>query len=633
MTRIANPLAIWSLGWIIALLSSDARAEVALPAGEVGTPLFDGETFAGWQGLTDKYWSIEDGMIVAKNNQPNPASTYLLTEKSYRDFRLLLEVRQIRGEKYSTMHSAVCCLGDIIDDSGQKFGFRGPLLMFCQDWGLWDAHGRNRVFPAGHPGPYHPDLEQVGEWNQIEILVRGDRIRVAANGQFAMDFTDSADHLKSSPIGLQLHANRQPQEFRFRNLVLVENPTDAMATIPTVTLPTATPHDVGMSADQLKQVDELMRQSVAEHAIAGGVVMIVRNGHVIMQQAYGKRDIAADKPMEKDTIVRIYSMTKAITTAAAMMLVEEGRIEIDEPVATYLPELAALGVVDGDSTRPARQTMTIADLMRHTSGYCYGDSGVRVCDEAYKKLGMLEREGSNREFQSRLADVPLLFEPGTDWHYGISTDVLGRVVEVVSGLGLDEFLQTRIFAPLRMDDTGFWVPANKVDRFAANYTSDKKGNLTILDDPHTSRYLLKPAFFSGGGGLVSTASDYMRFLLMIEGGGELGGVRLLQPETVALMTSNQLPKNVGWIKFGKEVRTGVGFGFGFNVREEMSDWDPTGRVDEYGWGGAASTHYWISPQDRLIVVTLEQVMPYQWLTELKLKGVIYDAIEKQADGK
>jgi CubicO group peptidase (beta-lactamase class C family) len=271
--------------------------------------------------------------------------------------------------------------------------------------------------------------------------------------------------------------------------------------------------------------------------------------------------------------------------------------------------------------------MTIADLMRHTAGYSYDNSGSAQYDAAFKKLRVIERDIPGDEFQSKLADLPLLFQPGTDWHYGISTDVLGRVVEVVSGLSLAEFFQTRIFAPLGMVDTGFSVPANQVSRFAANYNTDGQGKLTLLDAPQSSRYLETPAFASGGGGLVSTASDYMRFLMMIEAGGTFAGVRLLNPETVALMTINQVPPQVGWIKFGNEVRTGVGFGFGFSVREQSSDWDPDGRLGEYGWGGAASTHYWVSPKDRLIVITLEQVMPYQWLTELMLKGVIYDAIE------
>ncbi len=641
MTRLncLSPF-VMLVGWVI-LLSAPSIADdvthklpsqLKLPDGEIGIELFDGKSLSGWQGITDSYWSVQNGVIVGRNEKPNPASTYLFTEKSYRDFRLLLEVKQTVGANFSTMHSAVCCLGEIIEDNGQAFGFRGPLLMFCRDWGIWDAHRRNRVFPAQHRGVYLPDVERVGDWNQIEILVRGNRIQMAANGKAVMDFTDAEDMLQPSPIGLQLHGNAHPQEFQFRKLVIVENPTDVMASIATTTsqnesLPTASPEDVGMSSAKLNEVDEAMKQSIAENRIAGGVVMIARNGKVVLQRAYGKRDLEADTPMEVDTIMRIYSMTKAITTTAALMLVEEGSIAIEDPVSKYLPQLESVRVVDEEGTQSLTKDVTIADLMRHTAGYSYDNSGSAQYDAAFKKLRVIERDIPSNEFQTKLADLPLLFQPGTDWHYGISTDVLGRVVEVVSGLSLAEFFQQRIFGPLGMVDTGFSVPANRISRFAANYNTDGKGKLTLLDAPQSSRYLESPAFASGGGGLVSTASDYMRFLMMIEAGGTFAGVRLLKPETVTLMTTNQVPPRVGWIKFGNEVRSGVGFGFGFSVREQASDWDPKGRLGEYGWGGAASTHYWISPKDRLIVITLEQVMPYQWLTELKLKGVIYDAIE------
>ncbi|TWU58116.1 serine hydrolase domain-containing protein [Rubripirellula reticaptiva] len=392
-------------------------------------------------------------------------------------------------------------------------------------------------------------------------------------------------------------------------------------------LPVARPGDVGMSASKLAEVDAAMEESIAQNRIAGGVVMVARNGKVVHHQAYGKRDIEADLPMQSDTIVRIYSMTKAITTAAAMMLVEEGKIEVNDPVSKYLPELAEVVVAVDGKVKPAERTMTVADLMRHTAGYSYGATGNATSDQVFRKLNIMDRDATLAQLQTKLGELPLVFEPGSDWLYGISVDVLGRVVEVVSQQPLDEFFQQRIFEPLGMEDTGFFVPADKAARFAANYNSDGKGKLTLGDDPKTSRYHDDPAFLSGGGGLVSTAGDYMRFLLMIAGGGASGGVQLMKPETVAMMTTNQLPKDVGWIKFGKEVRNGVGFGFGFNVREEMSDWDPSGRVGEYGWGGAASTHYWVSPKDNLIVITLEQVMPYQWLTELKVKGIIYDAIE------
>jgi hypothetical protein len=204
---------------------------IDLPDGETSVELFDGRTLEGWQGLEEQYWSVEDGVIVGKNETANPASTYLFTNKSYRNFRLLLEVKQTMGPKYSTMHSAVCCLGEIIEDKGQAFGFRGPLLMFCHDWGIWDAHRRNRIYPPGHKGFYQPGLEKKGDWNQVEILVIADRIRMVGNGELVIDMTDKPEMLKSSPIGLQLHSNGRPQEFRFRGLIVVENPTDELVTL------------------------------------------------------------------------------------------------------------------------------------------------------------------------------------------------------------------------------------------------------------------------------------------------------------------------------------------------------------------------------------------------------------------
>jgi CubicO group peptidase (beta-lactamase class C family) len=271
--------------------------------------------------------------------------------------------------------------------------------------------------------------------------------------------------------------------------------------------------------------------------------------------------------------------------------------------------------------------MTIADLMRHTSGYGYGNEANEVVDTAMKQHDPLNTKVPLSRLQTKLDRIPLLFEPGTDWVYGISTDVLGRVIEVASGKTLLGFLDERIFKPLDMKDTGFYVPAEKVHRFANNYNSDGKGNLTIADSAKESRYLQLPIFEGGGGGLVSTARDYMRFLLMIQNDGKFDGKRYLKAETVALMKNSQVPESAGWVTFGDEVREGVGFSFGFSVRVKMSDWDPDGRVGEYGWGGMASTHYWVSPKDDLVVITLEQILPYSFLTEFKVKGLIYDAID------
>lgn len=392
-------------------------------------------------------------------------------------------------------------------------------------------------------------------------------------------------------------------------------------------IPTASPAEVGLSAEKLGKVDAAMEELVAQKQIPGGIVMIARHGKIAHFGTYGMRDIENQTPMEKDTIFRIYSMTKSIATAAALMLHEEGRLNVNDPVSKYLPELKELRVVKGNETVPANGEVTIADLMRHTSGYGYGDEGVAAFDSAFKKADPLNTKVPLSRMQSKLGDIPLQFEPGSDWVYGISTDILGRVVEVASGQTLLGFLDERIFKPLDMKDTGFHVPADKVDRFANNYNSDSKGKLWIADDAKKSPFLTQPLFEGGGGGLVSTARDYMRFLLMIQGDGEFQGKRYLKPETVALMKTNQVPESAGWVTFGDEIREGVGFSYGFCVRVKMSDWDPDGRVGEYGWGGMASTHYWVSPKDDLTVITLEQVLPYSFLTEFKVKGLIYDAIE------
>jgi CubicO group peptidase (beta-lactamase class C family) len=318
-------------------------------------------------------------------------------------------------------------------------------------------------------------------------------------------------------------------------------------------------------------------------------------------------------------------MTKAIATAGALILVEEGKLKLESPVGDVIPELKDLRVATAEGTRPASRQPTIKDLMLHDAGYLYGDG--HQTGKAYKEKKPLEA-ASLDEMAKRLADVPLAFDPGSDWNYGISIDVLGLAIQRASGKPLDQFLQERIFKPLDMHDSGFLVPAEKVGRFAANYQR-QDGGLKLIDDPGSSKYLKPPGLVSGGGGMVSTIRDYMRFLLMVDGGGELRGVRILSPESVRLMTTNQLPKEAFPIYFGKEKRHGTGFGLGFSVRTADTEWDKAGRVGEYGWGGAASTHYWTSPKDHLVVVTMEQTMPYSFDVEFAVKGPIYDALGNQ----
>ena len=389
------------------------------------------------------------------------------------------------------------------------------------------------------------------------------------------------------------------------------------------------PEAAGMSSERLAKVDAVMDNMVTEKKLAGVVVMIVRHGKVVHLKSHGQMDIELKKPMRDEAIFRIYSMTKAITTAAALILCDDDKLKLDDPVSKHLPELKGCAVVGKDGPITPAREMTVRDLMLHTAGFTYGSSGVDASDKKYRELNVMDFNSTLAQMTEKLGQVPLVYAPGTDWMYSVSIDVLGRVVEVAANQPLDEFFQKRIFTPLDMKDTGFHVPADKIERFAANYNSDGKGNLTLKDAAAGSEYLKNRKLFSGGGGLVSTARDYMRFLVMVSRGGELGGTRLLKESTVQLMTTNQLPESVGWIKFGGQLREGVGFGLGFSVRTKMSDWDPTGRAGEYGWGGAASTHYWTSPKDDLIVVTLEQTMPYSFLTEFAVKGPIYDAITEK----
>jgi len=390
-------------------------------------------------------------------------------------------------------------------------------------------------------------------------------------------------------------------------------------------IPTAAPEEVGMSSTKLNLVNEIMQGYVENRKMVGGIVIVASKGKVCFFESYGLADQENDRPMKKDSILRFYSMTKSIITAAALMLHDEGKLNVNDPVSKYIPELADAQIVTNDGMKPAQNIMTIADLMRHTSGLTYGGSKNVAHNLLHKKYEPTNHNITLSEMPARLKKIQLAFEPSTGWEYGISIDVLGRVIEVASGKSLEEFFNQRLLSPLDMRDTGFHVPAEKLARFAACY-EPKDGGFK-LKEQENEKFLKSPVFKSGGGGLVSTARDYMRFLMMIQQGGELEGRRYLKPETVKLMTTNRTPLEAGWVHFG-EVREGVGFGFGFNVRDKMSEWDPGGRVGEYGWGGAASTHFWVSPKDDLIVITLEQIRPYRWLTEFGLKKVIYDAIEK-----
>jgi CubicO group peptidase (beta-lactamase class C family) len=363
----------------------------------------------------------------------------------------------------------------------------------------------------------------------------------------------------------------------------------------------------------------------------------------------GFADIERKAPVKDDTIYRIYSMTKPITSVAFMMLFEEGKVALDEPVAKYIPEWKNLGVFVAGShpaflTRPLSRPMLIVDLLRHTSGLTYGFQQRGNVDAAYRelKLGGVEKDGTLQSMIEDLAKIPLEFSPGEAWNYSVSTDVLGYLIGKISGMPFEQFLKQRIFEPLGMTDTDFHVPADKAHRFAACYSApggamtfhatDRSGRLTLQDDPKTSSFLAPPAFISGGGGLCSTAADYLTFCRALLNRGELDGVRLIGPKTLALMTSNHLPggkelPELSRSLFSEAAYNGIGFGLGFSVTMEPAKTLISGSPGEYAWGGAATTSFLIDPAEEMIMIFMTQVMPSSaYPIRRELRTMVYSAI-------
>jgi CubicO group peptidase (beta-lactamase class C family) len=365
----------------------------------------------------------------------------------------------------------------------------------------------------------------------------------------------------------------------------------------------ATPEDVGLSSSRLARIEAVTQQHIETGLVPGAVMLVARRGKIAWHKTMGFRDRAAKDPMRNDSIFRIYSMTKPIVSVAAMMLVEEGRMQISDPVSKYLPEIGDMkvGVEKTDAGKPvlevvepARQ-MTVQDLMRHTSGLIYGTRGKSLVNAAYIDAQIGNRDFNTEEFVSKLSKLPLRFSPGDRWEYGVSTDVLGRVIEVVSGKTLGEFLDERILRPLGMSDTGFYVPAGKLARAAQPWQIPEAPPMTPRFD-----VAQKPRFESGGGGLTSTMDDYLRFAIMLADGGEFAGKRLLGSKTIEFMTADHVGARSGR-------PPGLGFGLGFEVRTSVGDAALPGSLGEYGWAGNAGTLFWIDPKEQLIAIYLVQV--------------------------
>jgi len=365
----------------------------------------------------------------------------------------------------------------------------------------------------------------------------------------------------------------------------------------------AAPEDVGLSSAQLARIEAVTQKYVDSGLVPGAVMLVARRGKVAWTRTMGFRDRAAKEAMRPDSIFRIYSMTKPIVSVAAMMLVEEGKMQVSDPVSKYLPEIGRMkvGVEETEGgkpilhlTDPARE-MTVQDLLRHTSGLIYGTRGKSLVNAAYIEAKIGSREFSNEELVTKLSNLPLRFSPGDRWEYGVSTDVLGRVVEVVSGKTLGEFLNERVLTPLGMTDTGFFVPQDKLNRAAQPWQMPEAPPMTPRFD-----VAQKPRFESGGGGLTSTIEDYLRFAIMLADGGEFAGKRLLGNKTLEFMTADHTGARPGR-------PPGLGFGLGFEVRTSVGDSALPGSLGEYGWAGNAGTLFWIDPKEQLIAIYLVQV--------------------------
>jgi CubicO group peptidase (beta-lactamase class C family) len=400
------------------------------------------------------------------------------------------------------------------------------------------------------------------------------------------------------------------------------------------------PESVGLASEGLRRVDQhLVSRYVEPGKIAGALTLVARRGQVAWLSPLGLMDRERGKPMRADTIFRIYSMTKPVTSVALMMLHERGAFALGDPVHRYLPAWEHLrvhryGRYPSFVTEPVARPMTVRDLLTHMSGLSYQIMERGPVDEAYRQLGIGGPAGTLRDMVETLATLPLEFSPGTRWSYSVATDVLGYLVEVLSGQRFDDYLRTQIFEPLGMTDTGFTVPADKVGRFAANYVRlPGSTEATIMDDPEDSPYARPKTLFSGGGGLVSTAADYLRFAEMLRRGGELDGKRLLGPRTVAYMTRNHLPDGRDLASlappgaFSETRYDGIGFGLGVHVVIDPVRAQVPVSAGEYGWGGLASTAFWVDPAEDLVVVFLTQLVPSSTFDfRGQLKAIIHGAI-------
>ncbi len=408
---------------------------------------------------------------------------------------------------------------------------------------------------------------------------------------------------------------------------------------------TAMGRGLGMDLKRLAKVAAFFDETYVQTGRHAGVQLsVLRRGELVHQTTHGLADRERGTPLREDAIFRIYSMTKPLTAVAFMMLVEEGKVALDDPVERYIPSWKNLQVFEGVKksgrfkTRPAAAPMRIVDLLRHTSGLTYHLHGQNPVDAAYldQQLSFSHGKHDREGFIATLAGLPLTASPGDIWTYSVSSDVLGYLIEKISETPFDQFLKTRILDPLGMDDTAFQVAAKNVDRFTACYMRTPAGETILLDDPITSPYLQPPRFVSGGGGLTSTSKDYLQFLRMLLGRGELNGHRFIAPKTLDLMTANHIPGGKDLTsgspsQFNEAIYEGVGFGLGFAVTFDQPKTLLPGSNGDFFWGGWASTYFWVDPAEDLAVLYMAQLGPSNsYANRRQLRTLVYSALTETA---
>ena len=389
------------------------------------------------------------------------------------------------------------------------------------------------------------------------------------------------------------------------------------------------PETRGLSSEGMAKISEWSAKYVEEGRLAGMVTLVARGGDVVHFEAMGQRGSEDPRPLTRDALFRIYSMTKPVTSAAIMMLIDDGALSLDDRVVKYLPELASLTVLKDGERLPLDNPITVRHLLTHTAGFSYGWNRRDPVDVLYAKVNPEQAADSN-DFLQRLSGLPLKFEPGNQWHYGVATDVLGVLVERVSGKPFDGFLHERLFEPLGMVDTFFNVPTSKLDRFLPNHFWDWRNRRLVMFTGANSTEFKQANFFSGGGGLVSTAADYFRFTEMLRRGGELDGTRVLEPETVSLMTRDHLPDIVSVAKDGTNsrsiLRRGRGFGLGFDVVVDVANHRGAASVGDYSWSGIAGTFFWIDPALDIVAMGMIQVLRSPLRLSFELKNLVHHSL-------